>query len=232
MQLIDWILVVGSLLLVLGIGLYTQLYMRSVADFMSAGRVARRYLLAVGRGEMGAGAVVFVGAFEQINHSGFSYGWWGWLPQPLLLVVAIFGFVVYRYRETRVMTLGQFFEIRYSKKLRLFAGFLGFFAGLLNFGIIPVIGARAMVYFLGFSPELHLLGLTIPTYIVLMAVFLAVNLFVTLSGGPHHDYDDQLRGGHHISASLSRAHFRPYQHLSLVANQCDAKRPSAGPIVP
>src|SRR5258708_39224224 len=133
MQLIDWILVGGALFLVIGIGIYTQIYMKSVADFMSAGRMARRYLLAVGRGEQQAGAVVFIGAFEQINHSGFSVTWWSWLPQPILLVVAIFGFVIYRYRETRAMTLGQFYEIRYSRKLRLFAGFLGFFAVLLNF---------------------------------------------------------------------------------------------------
>jgi SSS family solute:Na+ symporter len=45
MQLLDWILVVGSLLIVLGVALYTQTYMKRVADFLSAGRVARRYLL-------------------------------------------------------------------------------------------------------------------------------------------------------------------------------------------
>ncbi len=183
MHLLDWILVLGSLILVMGIGIYTQQYAKSVADFMSAGRVARRYLLAVGRAEMQAGAVIYVGAFEVLNHSGLSYTWWTWLPRPILLVVAIFGFVIYRYRETRAMTLGQFFEIRYSRNLRLFAGSLGFFSGLLNFGIMPVIGARVMVYFLGFSPELHVWGFTVPTYIPLMALFLGVNLFVTLSGG-------------------------------------------------
>jgi solute:Na+ symporter, SSS family len=183
MQPLDWILVVASLLLVLGIGVYTRRYMRSVADFMAAGRCARRYLLAVGRGEMGAGAVVFVGAFESFYHSGLAYYWWTWLPAPIFALMAMFGFVNYRYRETRVFTLGQFFEIRYSRTFRLFAGFLGFFAGLLNFGIIPGIGARVMVYFLDLPPDLHVLGWTVPTYIVLMAAFLSINLFVVLNGG-------------------------------------------------
>jgi SSS family solute:Na+ symporter len=183
MHPIDWTLIAGALFLIIGIGVYTQQYTRSVADFMSAGRVASRYLLAVGRAEMQAGAVVYVAAFEMTNHTGYCYGWWGHLPRPFLLVVGIFGFVVYRYRETRAMTLGQFFEIRYSKRLRLFAGFLGFFAGLLNFGIIPVIGARVMVYFLGLPQGMHILGFTVPTYTVLMAMFLSVNLFVTLCGG-------------------------------------------------
>jgi SSS family solute:Na+ symporter len=183
MQPLDWIIVIGSLLLVLGTGVYAQTFMKSVADFMSAGRVARRYLLAVSRGEMQASAVMIVGGFEAINHSGVAYYWWSWLPEPIMLAIAVFGFVIYRYRETRALTLGQFFEIRYSRKFRLFAGFLGFFAGLLNFGIVPVIGARVMVYFLDLPMLVHPCGVAIPTYVLLMGMFLLVNLAVTLGGG-------------------------------------------------
>ncbi len=74
MQFIDWIIVATSLLLVIGVAVYTQQYMKSVADFLSAGRVARRYLLAVSKGEMQAGAVVFVAAWEVYNKSGFTTG--------------------------------------------------------------------------------------------------------------------------------------------------------------
>ncbi len=183
MQLIDWILVAGSLLIVLAIGLYTQRYVNSVADFLSAGRVARRYLLAVAAGEMGAGAVLYVAGFEVLKNSGFSTWWWGYVGGPIGLVVAISGFVMYRYRETRAMTWGQFFEIRYSKRFRLFTGYLGFFAGLINFGIIPATGARFLVYLLGFPPELHLWGWNIPTFIPLMALFLTITLGITLLGG-------------------------------------------------
>ena len=70
MQAIDWILLIVPLLVVLGVGVYTQRYMKSVADFLSGGRVAGRYLLAVARGEMQAGAVVFVAMFEVILKSG------------------------------------------------------------------------------------------------------------------------------------------------------------------
>jgi SSS family solute:Na+ symporter len=183
MQLIDWIIVATALLLVIGVAIYTQQYMKSVADFLSAGRVARRYLLAVSKGEMQAGAVVFVAAWEVYNKSGFTTGWWGTFTGPIMLVVTIAGFVIYRYRETRALTLGQFFEIRYSKRFRLFAGYLGFFAGLLNFGIIPAVGARFMVYLLGLPGSLPFLGLELPTYVLLMGLFLSVNLVLTLSGG-------------------------------------------------
>ena len=183
MELIDWIIVATALLLVLGVAVYTQQYMKSVADFLSAGRVARRYLLAVSKGEMQAGAVVFVAAWEAFNKSGFTIGWWGTFTGPIMLVVTISGFVIYRYRETRALTLGQFFEVRYSKRFRLFAGYLGFFAGLLNFGIIPAVGARFMVFLFGLPLDVPLFGLHVPTYVLLMGLFLGINLVLTLTGG-------------------------------------------------
>jgi solute:Na+ symporter, SSS family len=184
MHILDLILILFPLVIVAASGLYAQKYVKSVADFMSGGRAAGRYLLAVAGGELQAGAVVFVALFEVISHSGFiTIYWWTWLSAPVGLIIAISGFVKYRYRETRAMTLAQFFEIRYSKRFRLFTGILGFLAGILNFGIIPAIGARCLVYFLGLPPILHVFSFEVETYIPLMAVLLSITLFVALSGG-------------------------------------------------
>ncbi len=127
--------------------------------------------------------MAFVAAWEVTKQSGFTAVWWGTIVAPVFVLVSISGFVVYRYRETRAMTLGQFFEIRYSKSFRLFTGYLGFFSGLVNFGIIPAVGARAMVYLLGLPPEMHVAGWTVQTFIPLMGLFLLINLFITTTGG-------------------------------------------------
>jgi SSS family solute:Na+ symporter len=183
MHIIDWIFIIIPLLVVFSIGVLTQKYMRSVAGFMSGGRVAGRYLLAVAKGEMQAGAVVFAAVFEIIARAGFTWTWWHWINVPVGLLVATTGFVVYRYRETRAMTLAQFFEIRYSKRFRVFTGFLGFFAGLVNFGIIPVIGARFITTFIGLPPTFMLGGVCVATHLLVMAVLLSITLFLTLAGG-------------------------------------------------
>ncbi len=180
---LDWILFSLPLIIVFAAAVLTQRYMKSVADFMSGGRLAGRYLLTIAKGEMGAGAVVFVAVFEKIGQAGFTVNWWMWLQMPILLIIAISGFVIYRYRETRAMTLAQFFEIRYSKSFRVFAGGLGFLAGILNFGIIPAVGARFMVYILGLPREITVLSWTIPSYVPLMALFLCITLLITLTGG-------------------------------------------------
>ncbi|GAT32568.1 solute:Na+ symporter, SSS family [Terrimicrobium sacchariphilum] len=183
MHFIDWLLISLPLAALLFVAVYTRRYMRGVTDFLSGGRMAGRYLLAVARGEQGLGAVVFVATFEVISKSGFVLAWWGWLSIPVTLIVSISGWVIYRFRETRALTLAQFFEIRYSKNFRIFTGFLGFAAGMANFGIIPVVGSRFMTYFLGLPPTFHFHQWEIPTYIPLMALLLGISLFLALSGG-------------------------------------------------
>jgi SSS family solute:Na+ symporter len=183
MSVIDWFMVALPLVIVIITGVYAQQHVKSVADFVSANRSAGRYLLCLAGGELQTGAVVFVMLFEIFSHGGFAYGWWGELTVPVGIILTITGFVGYRYRETRAMTLAQFFEIRYNKSFRLFTGLLGYFAGMLNFGIIPAIGARTMVYFFGLPENVHVLSFTLPTYVPLMALFLSITSFVALSGG-------------------------------------------------
>jgi len=55
--------------------------------------MAGRYLLAVSRGEAGAGAVTFVASFEVLSKSGFSLTWWSWINIPVWLLLGTTGFV-------------------------------------------------------------------------------------------------------------------------------------------
>ena len=183
MALIDWIALGTPLILLITIAAYTSRHLKSVADYMAGGRCAGRYMICVARGEMGLGAVVFVALFEIFNKSGFTLTWWNWVTMPMLLIVAISGFVVYRYRETRALTLAQFLEMRYSRAFRVFAGLLGFFAGIMNFGIVPAVGARFFVNFLGLPQQISFPGVTVPTFILLMGAFLIVTVYLTLAGG-------------------------------------------------
>ncbi|MFA5688055.1 MAG: hypothetical protein WC959_02730 [Kiritimatiellales bacterium] len=183
MSLIDWIVLCVPLLIVIIIAKYTSRFLKSVADYMAGGRCAGRYMLCVARDEMSTGAVVFAMFFEIFNQAGFTYLWWNWMIMPVVLLLSISGFVVYRYRETRALTLAQFFEMRYSRRFRIFAGGLGFVAGIMNFGIIPAVGARFFVYYLGI-PETVVIGeFAVPTFIILMALFMSITIYLTLAGG-------------------------------------------------
>ncbi len=183
MTWIDWLIVLVSVGIVGVVAVATQRYMTSVADFCSASRVAGRYVIANARGEMGMAVVGLVAGFEVFYRAGWTMGWWGFISIPVGMLMMLTGFVAYRYRETRVMTMAQFFEIRYSRGFRLLAGFMAFAGGIVNYGIFPAVASRFFVYFCGLPQDLHFGGMTIPTFSVIMALYLAVALMVTISGG-------------------------------------------------
>lgn len=183
MALIDWGIVLAVLgVMVLGV-LLSRAHMKSVADFLSAGRTAGRYAISIAAGIAGLGAITIVGLLEMNYVAGFSMTWWGFTMSVVILVITVSGWVVYRFRQTRALTLAQFFEARYSRKFRIFAGLTAFISGLINFGIFPAVGARFFIYFCGLPPELAILGLTVPIYPVVMLVLLGIALFFVFSGG-------------------------------------------------
>ncbi|MGC4032940.1 MAG: hypothetical protein QM754_14625 [Tepidisphaeraceae bacterium] len=183
MQTLDWTIVVGFLALILAVALYTKRFVRSVADFLSGGRCAGRYLLANARGESDSGLANTMSKFEIIMVSGFVLNFWEKISVPVLLLIGITGFVVYRFRETRALTLAQFFEQRYSPRYRLFMGALAFISGILNYGIFPAISARFFIYFLGLPLTVDAFGFEVSTFVLIMGLYLATTVLLILVGG-------------------------------------------------
>jgi SSS family solute:Na+ symporter len=183
MTWIDWLMVVLPVLFIGSVALYMQRYVKGVADFMAGGRVAGRYLLANAKGETGMAIVSTVAAFEVFYQAGFSMAFWEFIRFPAGMFIALLGFVIYRYRETRALTLAQFFEIRYNKSFRIFAGFLAFLSGVLNYGIFPAVTSRFFVFFCGLPHHVDVLGLHLPTFAIIMVIYLSISLSMTLAGG-------------------------------------------------
>ena len=183
MHPIDWIFVSIPLVMVLGFALYTNRYVKGVADFLSAGRCAGRYLLANAKGETDSGLASTMSRFEIFLVAGFVVTFWEKLTYPIVLFVAISGFVLYRFRETRALTLAQFFEIRYSRNFRIFMGGLAFLGGILNYGVFPAINARFFIYFLDLPLTLRIGPLAVSTFALIMFLYLACTVTVVLIGG-------------------------------------------------
>lgn len=180
---LDWSIVAALFVVIAAVAVGTRRYSRSVSDFLAGNRCAGRYLLTLSEGIAGLGLVGVVANFEKFYKAGFAASWWGTLLAPVGLIIALAGWVSYRYRETRAMTMAQFFEMRYSRRFRIFAGIIAWVSGVLNFGIFPGIVARFIVYFCGLPPTLSLAGWTIPTIAPVMAFMLGATLVLILSGG-------------------------------------------------
>jgi SSS family solute:Na+ symporter len=183
LQMIDWVIVVLSLIFIVFMALTTKKYTKSVADFLAANRLGGRYLLTVSEGMVSLAAISTIAGLEMYYEGGFAIAWWMFLMIPATVILAMSGWVVYRFRETRAMTMGQFFEIRYSKKFRIFTGILAWVSGIINFGIFPAVGSRFFIYFCGFPTSFPMGGFEVETQPLIMFGLIATALFFTFVGG-------------------------------------------------
>jgi Na+/proline symporter len=183
MTWLDWCIVVLPMLIVLMIGLKSQKYVKSVADFLAAGRVAGRYVICVASGEANMGLVSLVAMWEMNYAVGYGIGFWGTITAPLALILGLTGYCTYRFRETRAMTMGQFLEMRYSRGFRIFAAILQSISGVINYAIFPAVGARCIMYFFDLPVYFYLGGWKFSTFGLLLLVFLGIAVWIITMGG-------------------------------------------------
>jgi len=179
----DWGIVVVVFGVIFVLVSSSRTLMRSVSDFLAAGRTGGRYLVSMSQGTAALGAITIVGMLEMNYIAGFNLRWWEMVNAVVLVGISVSGWVLYRFRQTRAMTMAQFFEVRYSRAFRVFAGLVAFVSGLINFGIFPAVSARFFIYFCGLPPTFNLLGLAVPTFPLVMLVLLAIPLYFVFAGG-------------------------------------------------
>ena len=176
---IDWLIVIAALGGMIYSVSMTKGLMKSVTDFLSAGRTAGRYVLSISSGVAGLGAISIVMFLEMGYVAGFALSWWGLSQGIIILAITMSGWVIYRFRSTRSLTLAQFFEKRYSRNFRIFAGIVAFVAGIINFGIFPAVGAQFFINYCGLPDSF--MGL--PVYPLVMILLLGVALYFVYTGG-------------------------------------------------
>ena len=167
------------------VAISTKKYTRSVSDFLAANRCAGRYLLCVATGTSSIGAISIVAMFEVYYETGFTALWWIMMTSSVGLFIALSGWVLYRYRETRALTLAQFFEVRYSKRFRIFCGILGWLSGIINFGLFPAVGTRFFIHYCGLPQYyINLWGAELDlVYAGLMIILIAIAVLFVFLGG-------------------------------------------------
>ena len=170
-------------LFVCGVALYCRRYVRSVADFLVAGRCAGRYVMQSGSIMGPLSVMTLVAQAEIQTQVGYGVKFWEEILVPIGVIMGLFGWIGYRFRETRAMSAGQFLEMRYSRSLRRFASVLRGVGEMLSVCIGPAIAARFFIYLLGLPHRFTVLGLTVETFPALLAALIAVSLAMIFAGG-------------------------------------------------
>ena len=178
-----WFIVAVPVAFVIAMAVYSHRYARSVADYLVAGRVAGRYVLSAAWLMDGLAVISLIASVEANYKTGFAMGYWNNLLLPLGLFLGLFGYVTYRFRQTRAMSGGQYLEMRYSKSFRIFATIMRVFGEMLANCISPAVAARFFIYLLGIPHRITLLGWTVPTFPLFLVVCISLAMVVILSGG-------------------------------------------------
>jgi SSS family solute:Na+ symporter len=180
---LDWAICIAFMMVLVVFAIRTTRYTNSVAAFLSANRSGGRYIVAVSKEMAALSVITLVGLFESGYQIGYAQVWWPLMEGPAMIIIALSGWVIYRYRQTRAMTIAQFFEMRYSRSFRVFAGIVAFISGIINFGVFPAIEARFFMALCGLPESFTLAGITIGTFPAIMFLMLALAIAFVFLGG-------------------------------------------------
>lgn len=184
MSPVDWMIALTLLIGLIGVAVYLGRFNRSVADFILAGRRVRKYLgMSAGTAE-GLGLASIAATLQQGMQNGFALVWISLLLMCYTVpVFGVMGFGIKRFRATRCMTIPQFLEQRYDRRLRLLVGIILALSGILNMAIFPITGSHFLVAFTGLPETLSVGVWSLHTVTVFMFSLVGLAVLFTFLGG-------------------------------------------------
>jgi len=147
---------------------------KGISDFLVAGRTLRTHIAVSTYVATGLGLVTVMYFAEEGFKNGFAPFIVGILATVVGLVIGKTGFIISRLRHLQVMTVPEFYEVKYTRGVRLLGGSILALAGILNMGLFPILGSRFVVGFTGLPIEY--------TNYVMVAMLIVVVVY-TLMGG-------------------------------------------------
>ena len=183
MHWIDWSIAIIPALFVLGMAVYAKRYVRGVADFLAAGRVAGRYVISVGDMSAALSVLALIALCESEYQCGIAMSLWNKLVIPVSIFISLTGYCLYRYRQTKCLSLGQFLELRYNRSFRIVGASIRATADMIINSIGPAVAARFFIYFLGLPLSVNIFGWEISTFAIVIILVLSMAMLVIWSGG-------------------------------------------------
>jgi solute:Na+ symporter, SSS family len=170
----DWLIVIGYLFGSVAVGLIGKRFLGDVSHYLVAGRELGLYVGIATLAATEIGTITFMYNGELGYRFGFASFAAALISGVVMILVGRTGFVISRFRELRLMTVPEFFEVRYSRGLRLVTGIVVALGGILNMGVFLKIEGQFLTVITGI-PARYLLAV--------MTAILMLELLYTVIGG-------------------------------------------------
>jgi SSS family solute:Na+ symporter len=172
---VDWIIVCVYICIPVVIGIVVRKYVKQLSDFIVAGRSLRLFIAIATLTGTELGLVTVMYNAELGFKHGFSAFHIGIIETLCILAIGLTGFIVYKLRQLRIMTIPEFYEKRFGRNVRVVGGIILALGGILNMGLFLQAGARFMMGVTGYSNPAGLK--------IFMSVMLILVLIYTVLGG-------------------------------------------------
>jgi solute:Na+ symporter, SSS family len=171
---IDWVIVVAYLAGSLAIGVVAKRFVGNLTDFLVAGRELGLHVGIATLAATEIGTITFMYFAELGYKAGFAAFCTAAISGIVMIIVGRTGFVVSRFRELKLMTVPEYFEVKYSQGLRIVTGVLVAVGGILNMGVFLKIEGQFLTIVTGIDSK----------YLVaVMTAILLLELVYTVLGG-------------------------------------------------
>ena len=171
---VDWIIVVGYLALSMAVGIIGKRYIGNVSHYLVAGRELGVY---VGIATLAATEIGTI-TYMYNGELGYKYGFAAFVAALVsglvMIIVGRTGFVISRFRALKLMTVPEYFEVKYSRGLRIVTGLLVALGGILNMGVFLKIEGEFLTI---------VSGINVRYLVAVMTVILLLELIYTVLGG-------------------------------------------------
>lgn len=138
---LDWVIVAAYLAGTVAIGVYANRFIRDMSDYVVAGRSLKSYLGIATMIGSELGLVTVMYSAQKGFTGGLAAFHIGVVAGLVTLLVGLTGFIVVPLRRLKVMTIPEFYELRFSRGVRIMGGLLLAVGGILNMGLFLKAGA-------------------------------------------------------------------------------------------
>jgi SSS family solute:Na+ symporter len=173
--ILDWLIVVAYTGVILAIGIYSNRYISSLSNYLVAGRRVRTGLAITTMISTELGLVTIAYSSQKGLLKGFAAFHIPLIAMLMAMVVGLTGFIIYRLRRARVMTIPEYYEQRYGRKTRILGGVMMVVGGVLNMGMFLYAGSVFIAGITGLYETAHIN--------IIMTVLLLIVFAYTILGG-------------------------------------------------
>lgn len=176
---IDWTILVVYLAATVYIGIWVKRYVRNLSGYIVAGRKIKVSLGVATFTATELGTVTFVYFGELGYVTGFACFIIGILALIAYTTVGRTGFIIEKLRQYGMMTIPEFYELRFNRKVRILGGLILFIGGVLNMGIFLKFDGIFLSEVMGFGPQalgfiMTLMLIVVMSYTILGGMFSVV----------------------------------------------------------